>query len=65
MADGSAERIRGRRILVVEDEFLIAEELRDALEDIGSRRGRARGDGRCGAGGIERSLEPLDGPRST
>jgi DNA-binding response OmpR family regulator len=31
-----SERLRGRRILVVEDEFLIAEELRDALEAHGA-----------------------------
>jgi len=36
MADDMAEQVRGRRILVVEDEFLIAEELRDALEDMGA-----------------------------
>lgn len=36
MAEDTAVRIRGRRILVVEDEFLIAEELRDALEELGA-----------------------------
>lgn len=36
MTDGAQSLIRGRRILIVEDEFLIAEELREAFEELGA-----------------------------
>lgn len=36
MAEDPESLVRGRRILVVEDEFFIAEELRHALEDLGA-----------------------------
>lgn len=36
MPDILAAAARGRRILVVEDEFLIAEDLRESLEDLGA-----------------------------
>lgn len=60
MADDTMNRVGGRRILVVEDEFFIAEELRHALEDAGA----------CVLGpvatvdaalAIVHSAEPLDG----
>jgi CheY-like chemotaxis protein len=36
MSDRTADLVKGRRVLVVEDEFLIAEDLRLALEDLGA-----------------------------
>jgi len=36
MTDRWEDIVRGRRILIVEDEFLIAEELREAFEDLGA-----------------------------
>ncbi len=36
MNDGVESTAQGRHILIVEDEFLIAEELREAFEDLGA-----------------------------
>jgi CheY-like chemotaxis protein len=60
MAEDLGTLVRGRRILVVEDEFFIAEELRDAFEDVGAMvvGPVATVDA---ALAVVRSVEPLDG----
>jgi CheY-like chemotaxis protein len=37
MSDTSAERLHGRRVLIVEDEYLLAMDLQDQLEELGAR----------------------------
>jgi DNA-binding response OmpR family regulator len=60
MAEDIGTLVRGRRILVVEDEFFIAEELRHALEEAGAMVvGPVSTVGAALA--IVRSPEPLDG----
>lgn len=60
MTEDIGALVRGRRILVVEDEFFIAEELRYALEEAGAQVvGPVATVGAALA--IVRSAEPLDG----